>query len=85
MIPDSHPFTPARDLEGARRQLGITYHELWLGYFELGGNGSPRDIARWLAGAPAAVPARDYDMIAHILNEAFSDQDINHPVPYHRA
>jgi hypothetical protein len=72
---------PTNDIEAGRQQLGLTRHDLWLGYFELGGNGSLADVARWLAG-DVRLPATDHDVLAVALNEAFSERGLNHPVLY---
>lgn len=69
------------ELEAARLRLGLTLHQLWLGYLAVGGDGSLVDVRGWLADAPVA-PAGDHDLLAQALNEGFLDQGLNHPVPY---
>jgi hypothetical protein len=69
------------DIETGRRRLGMTHRELWLGYLELGGNGSLPDVLGWLTGG-IVPPIHDHDTLAHVLNEVFSDQGLNHPVRY---
>jgi hypothetical protein len=72
---------PANDIEAGRRRLAMTNRDLWVGYFEAGGNGSLDDVAGWLAGR-VLLPPRDHDYLALTLNEAFGDQGLDHPVPY---
>lgn len=69
------------DLEAARADLGLTVEQLWIAYFALGGNGAPDDVRHWLADA-ARAPARDYNLLAHALNEEFTARGRNHPVPF---
>jgi len=70
-------------LEAARQLLGLTHSAVWHAYFELGGNCPPLEIESHLAGG-AQVADREHDMLVHALNEAFSERDMNHPLPYSR-
>lgn len=70
------------DIEAGRRRLDISAHDVWVGYFAVGGNGSEAEVGRWLAGE-SEVPWRDLDMIAQALNDVFTERGVNnHPVAY---
>jgi hypothetical protein len=68
-------------LDGFRSLARMTFDELWVAYFALGGSALPGTVRTYLDGS--ASPAIDYDVLAHALNERFSEQGANHPVPYH--
>jgi hypothetical protein len=71
----------AAALEAGRLRLDMSHHRLWLDYFALGGNHVIAQIEDWLTGA-TTVPAHDYDVLAHALNEAFTDRHFDRPIPY---
>ncbi|HEV7886756.1 MAG TPA: hypothetical protein VGO92_04295 [Acidimicrobiales bacterium] len=73
------PDGPA--LEAARRHLGLSNRQAWLGYLAVGGNGSPADMALWLAGSKP-LPRRDHDLIAQSINDVAVGRGGNHPAPY---
>ena len=58
----------------------MSFHELWIAYFSLGGTAQPDEVRAYLGGGTVAV--MDYDVLAHAINERFVDQGGNHPVPY---
>ena len=58
----------------------MSFHELWIAYFALGGSARPHEVRAYLGGG--AVESMDYDVLAQALNERFLDQGSNHPVPY---
>jgi hypothetical protein len=68
-------------LEAGRQHLSLSYQRLWVDYFALGGNQPLPDIEAWLTGN-LRLPAHDYDVMAHALNEQFSDRGLDHPIPY---
>lgn len=72
---------PQEVLEAARMQAGMSFDELWLAYFSLGGAAEPEALRSYLNGSQ--LLPMDYDVIALALNERFSDQGHHHPVPYH--
>ncbi len=73
---------PSDVLDRYRQEAGLTHGELWLRYFELGGMSTHLELEAVLYGA--LQPSRhDHDVIAHTLNERFSEMGGNHPVPYH--
>lgn len=77
----SIPLPAKDDIEAWRLRLGLTNRDLWLGYFELGGNGSLVDLGLWLTGK-VRLPPPDHDLLALALNEVFSERGLNHPVGY---
>lgn len=71
-------------LELARRALGLTFGDLWLRYFALGGMSSAFEIEAYLLDA--LVPsATEHDMIAVALNETFMERGRDQPIPYRRG
>ena len=71
---------PHAVLEAARRQAGMSLHDLWIAYFALGGMARPAEMRAYLGGE--AGEAIDYDVLAQAINERFIDLGGNHPVPY---
>ena len=68
-------------LQAGRQRLSLSYQALWIDYFALGGNQPLSDIEAWLTGN-LPPSAHDYDVVAHALNERFTDQGLDHSVPY---
>lgn len=66
-------------LEAGRTQAGMTFDDLWLAYFALGGVAPPAELRAYLLGEPATI---DYDVVAQAINERFIDLGQNHPMPY---
>jgi hypothetical protein len=56
------------DLDGARRDVGLTQEELWMRYFALGGDAMPTEFEAYLAGALDPEPA-EHDKLVHAINE----------------
>jgi hypothetical protein len=72
---------PDPELDVARRQLGISYVELWLDYFALGGALDAQGLTRYLRGdRPASVT--DHNTIVQALNEMFSARGQDSPIVY---
>jgi hypothetical protein len=67
-------------LEAARAQAGMSFNELWIAYFALGGSAQPGEVRAYLGGG--GTRSMDYDVLAQAINERFLDQGGNHPVPY---
>ncbi len=67
-------------LEAARMQAGMSFRDLWIGYFALGGAAEPEVVHAYLAGG--TVRPMDYDVLAQAINECFLARGGNHPVPY---
>jgi hypothetical protein len=78
----THPSQIPNDtLDRARIDAGLSHGELWLRYFELGGMSTSIDLEAFLYGA--LIPSRhDHDVVAHALNERFTELGRNHPVAY---
>jgi len=68
-------------LDEARLELGLSQGDVWFHYFELGGMSSAIDVEAFLVGI-LEPSAHDHDLIAHALNEFFTERGQNHPVPY---
>jgi len=67
-------------LEAARVQAGMSFDELWMAYFALGGTSSPEIVRSYLAGV--GTQAMDYDVLAQAINESYVEAGGDHPVPY---
>lgn len=72
---------PASVLEDYRRDAGLSHSELWLRYFELGGMSTSFQLEACLHGA-LRPSNHDHDVIAHALNERFTELGEDHPVAY---
>ena len=73
--------SPAEALELARQDADLTNAELWFRVFELGGMSSSLEVDAYLHGA-LEPSAHEYDVLAHALNERFTELGGDHPVPY---
>ena len=71
----------ADDLDAARRQLGLSYLDVWIDYFALGGNLDAEQLADYLRGG-RDVSDTEHNVVTHALNELFRDRDENHPLTY---
>ena len=73
--------SPIDLLDVYRQEAGLSHGELWLRYFELGGMSTGFELEAFVYGL--VIPkARDHDLIAHALNERFTELGANHPVAY---
>lgn len=72
---------PHDSLDLARREAGLTQHDLWARYFALGGMSPALELEAVCYGAMTAS-GPDHDRIAHALNERLTELGRNHPVPY---
>lgn len=68
-------------LDGYCQDAGLSFGELWLRYFELGGMSTGFDLGAYLYGV-LAPSDHDHDVIALALNERFAELGGNNPVPY---
>lgn len=73
--------TPGTNLDQGRRGAGLTHGDLWLRYFELGGMSSALQVEAFCYGA-LRPSDHDHDVIAHAINERFSELGGDHPVAY---
>jgi hypothetical protein len=71
---------PHSVLEAARTSAGMSFIELWIAYFALGGAAQPQVVRSYLGGGHAG--SFDYDVLAHAINERYVEHGLNHPVPY---
>ena len=68
-------------LDAFRKEAGLSHGELWLRYFELGGMSTSFELETFLYGL--VVPTdHNHDVIAHAINERFTELGANHPVAY---
>jgi len=72
------------DVDAGRRRLDMSYHDVWVGYFAVGGNGSLADVRAWLSG-DMRLPAHDHDLLVQAINDAFTDVGLDHPLGYSTA
>jgi hypothetical protein len=68
-------------LELARQQLGLSYRDLWIDYFALGGYLDVGGLTGYLQG-DHPTSTTDHNTIVHTLNERFRDRGENNPVAY---
>lgn len=71
----------ATDIADGRRRLGMSTMTLWIGYFEVGGNGTLAEVEQWLAGERGPSD-RDHDFLAQALNDGFLEQGLDHPMGF---
>jgi hypothetical protein len=67
-------------LEAARIDANMSFGELWMAYFALGGSAQPTALRAYLGGT--ATGLIDYDIVAQAINETYVGRGANHPVPY---
>jgi hypothetical protein len=60
---------------------GLTLSGLWLRYLALGGSASPARVAAYAHGV-LRPDSYQHNMIAHALNEHFTERGGDHPVSY---
>jgi hypothetical protein len=68
-------------LESARVRTGLSVEELWTECVALGANASIDELEAILNGT-RSPSAREYDFIAHSLNERMVELGFDDPVPY---
>jgi hypothetical protein len=68
-------------LDHARKEAGWTLDELWVAYFQLGGEAHPLEFEAFFECMMTMDP-HQYNITAHALNEHFNEIGLNHPVPY---
>jgi hypothetical protein len=67
-----------------RERLDLTAHDVWVGYFAIGGNGSFDDVERWISSG-RDVPRREHNLLAQALNDRFCVRGLDHPVGYRES
>jgi hypothetical protein len=68
----------------AQLDLGLTTVELWTGYVALGGNLDVIELDAYLNDLTDGSDL-DHDLIAHTLNEAYTERNQDHPLAYRRT
>jgi hypothetical protein len=68
-------------LNDARQQLGVTYMDLWIDYFALGGYLDVDGLTGYLRG-DRHTNTTDHNTIVHALNERFRDRGQDNPIAY---
>jgi hypothetical protein len=68
-------------LDDVRRGLGLSYLDLWIECFALGGNLAAEELERYLHG-DRPVSDTDHNVIVHALNEYFFELGQDHPLAY---
>jgi len=68
-------------LDLARRQLGLSYTELWIDYFALGGILDLSALTGYLQGDRTNSDG-DHNVIVHALNELFRARGQDNPIAY---
>jgi hypothetical protein len=68
-------------LDVARQQLGLSYMDLWVDYFALGGYLDVGGLTGYLHG-DRPTNTTDHNTIVHALNEVFRDRGQDNPVAY---
>lgn len=70
------------DLDVARRKLGLSYLDLWIDYFALGGHLDVRGLTGYLQGDRSTTNTTDHNTIVHALNEVFRDRGEDSRIAY---
>jgi len=71
-------------MKAAFEESGMTVADVWLRYFAMGGVAPPEDVETHLAGV-VVLSSFEHDVLAHAINEWFTERDADHPVPYLRG
>jgi hypothetical protein len=82
----SEPVRYARPtmLESARQMVGLSFANLWVAYFSLGGNLSPAELMSALRDS-TLLPHWDLNLITLALNESFTEAGMGQPLDYWSA
>jgi hypothetical protein len=68
-------------LEAAREMSGLSFAQLWVAYFSIGGNLTPTELMSALRDS-TLLPHWDLNLIALALNEAFAETGLGRPLDY---
>ena len=60
---------------------GLTLSQLWLRYLAVGGTASQTQVGQYASGQ-VRPDKHQHNMIAHAINEHFTDRGEDHPVSY---
>jgi hypothetical protein len=72
---------PSDLLDRARQDAALSHGELFLRYFGLGGMSGAIELEAFCYGV-LRPSAHDYEVVAHALNERFTELGRDHPVAY---
>lgn len=72
---------PSLGLADGMRLAGLSYHQLWVRYLELGGLGSMAAVRDHVESDQCPDPT-EHKILAQVLNEIFVDRGHDHPVDY---
>lgn len=64
---------PDPDLDATRQRLRLSYMDLWIDYFALGGRLDVGELTDYLQG-DGPIDRTDHNVIVHALNELFRDR-----------
>ena len=67
--------------EAARQFLGLSFMDVRIDYFALGGNLDAGQLTDFLRGE-RHVSDTDHNIVVHALNEVFHERGDNHPLTY---
>jgi hypothetical protein len=70
------------ELRAAHEFLELSFTDLWIKYFEVGGNRDEIYIADYLNGARTDIDVVERDHIIDALNDTFVDRGLDHPLSY---
>jgi hypothetical protein len=71
------------EMRAAYEFLGLSLTELWMAYFEVGGNHPADHLQAYLDGDDTTyIDARERDHIIDALNDSFVERGHDHPLTY---
>jgi hypothetical protein len=68
-------------LERARIHAVLSFHDLWLRYFALGGDSGPDQVESYLT-RDVDPGRRNYNLLVDALNERYTDLGLDRPILY---
>jgi hypothetical protein len=70
------------ELRAAYEFLELSLNQLWIGYFEVGGNHDEAFLAAYLHEERTDIEPSDRDHIVDALNDTFVERGLDHPLTY---
>jgi hypothetical protein len=70
------------EMRTAYELLGLSLSDLWLGYFEVGGNHDEDYLGAFMNGDRGDIEPVDRDHIIDALNDIFIERGLDHPLTY---
>jgi hypothetical protein len=77
-----HDVATTAELRAAFEFLELSLHELWLGYFEVGGNRDQAYLGAYMNEDRTDIEPSDRDHIIDALNDTFVERGLDHPLTY---